>query len=298
MKLQNPSCLIMPLIALETGFLKRLGGMLASAFAIYVVFVAMLVFIQPYLMYFPDPTPFKPEAHGLSGFARLDYQAADGAPLHGFYAAPVGGHRLTLVFFQGNAGHLGQRADKIALWRKAGYGVMLATYRGYHGNEGFPSEAGLYYDARAALLALQQRGVLPSDTVLYGESLGTGIAVQMASEGAYRAGLVLEAPYTSIPDVGAYRYPFVPIFWIMRDKFSSITKIRNIRTPLLIMRAAHDHTVPPQFAKKLFDAAPDPKQLLTNTEADHNTIYSEVEVVTGLFEFLRDVEAGATEARY
>lgn len=275
----------MPL-ALDPHFLKRFFGMLASALAIYVVFLAVLVLGQERLMYFPDSTVFVPEDYQLKNFTRLDYLTADSMAVHGFYAPPEQGRRLTLVFFQGNAGHLGMRVHKIKAWRDQGYGVMLATYRGFHGNKGFPSEEGLYADARAGLGALREKGVRPEDMVFYGESLGTGIAVQMASEGQGTAGVILETPYTSIPDVGEYRYPFMPIFWIMRDKFNSLAKIKNVHVPLLILKAAHDHTVPPVFAEKLFAAANELKYIVSNPDADHNTVYNRADVVADIFLFL------------
>lgn len=276
-------------LALEKHFLKRLFGILASVIAIYVVFLAVLVLFQRHLMYFPDGQDFQPGKLGLLGFTRMDYAAQDGTRLHGFYSPRTPGRRLTILFFQGNAGNLNMRADKIRRWQKEGYGVMLATYRGYAGNRGSPTEPGLYQDARAAIATLEAAGITRKDTVIYGESLGTGIGVQMASEGPCAA-LVLEAPYTSIPDVGGFRYPFVPIFWVMQDKFMSIAKIGNIHAPLLVLQAGRDYVVPPHFSRKLYDAANSPKQILVNGTAGHNTIYSSEDIVVAIMNFLGNID--------
>ena len=276
-------------LELEKHFFKRLFGILASVIAIYVIFLAILVLFQRHLMYFPDGQDFQPAKLGLSGFIRMDYSAPDGIRLHGFYAPRAAGRRLTILFLQGNAGNLNMRADKIRLWQKEGFGLMLATYRGYAGNRGSPTEPGLYQDARAAITTLQAAGIARKDMIIYGESLGTGLAVQMASEGP-SAALILEAPYTSIPDVGQFRYPFVPIFWVMQDKFMSIAKIGNIHTPLLVLQAGQDYVIPPHFARKLYEAANSPKQILTNATAGHNTIYSSDEVVAGILSFMDGVE--------
>jgi fermentation-respiration switch protein FrsA (DUF1100 family) len=276
---------------LHPSFFKRLFGIFASIFAIYAVFLAILLLAQRSLMYFPDPTLFDPAANNLSGFDRLAYTTPDGLDIHGFYAPPSPPRHLTLVFFQGNAGNLANRADKIRQWRGEGYGVMLATYRGFHGNPGAPDEPGLYQDARAAIMALEARGMNRRDMIFYGESLGTGIAVQMASEGN-PAGVILEAPYTSLPDVGAYRYPFVPIFWIMQDKYMSIEKVGKIRVPLLVLQAGRDYVVPSVFARRLYDAANEPKKILLNATAGHNTIYSSADLVRDMFLFMSDLEKG------
>lgn len=285
-------------LPLEKHYLRRLVGIFGTIFIVYIVFLAFLVLIQRNLMYFPDDVRFNPATVHLEGFTELSYSAADGQKLHGFYAPPKAPRKLTIIFFQGNAGNLGIRAEKIKLWRDQGYGVMLATYRGFEKNDGSPNENGLYQDARAAIDAAKSRGVEVQNMVLYGESLGTGLAVEMAAEMggvAPPAGVVLEVPYTSIPEVGAYRYPFVPIFWMLWDRYESINKIQNIRAPVLVLQAGKDRVIPPIFAKKLFDAAQPPKSILTNINADHMGIYASQDIVRGIFAFINNLEKNSLE---
>jgi fermentation-respiration switch protein FrsA (DUF1100 family) len=133
-------------------------------------------------------------------------------------------------------------------------------------------------DAQAAIDAIRAKdapggGVPENGLVLYGESMGTGVAVQMATE--YAAdGLVLESPYTSIPDVGADRYPLVPVRWLLRDQYDSIDKIKSVHMPLLILHGELDQVIPVKFGKKLFDAANEPKQIIYVPDAGHNNVYN------------------------
>lgn len=280
-------------LPLEQHFFRRLVGIFGTIFIVYIVLLAFLVLVQRKLMYFPDDIRFTPSAAQLDGFTELNYKTPDGHTIHGFFAAPKSPHRMTIVFFQGNAGNLGVRADKIKLWREQGYGVALATYRGFDGNKGEPTEDGFYEDARATINVARDRGVKFADMILYGESLGTGIAVEMAAEMGKAnppGGVVLEVPFTSIPEVGAYRYPFMPIFWTMWDRYESVNKIKNVHAPILILQAGKDRVVPPIFAKKLFDAAEPPKTILTNITADHMGIYSSADIVKGIFNFINEIE--------
>ncbi len=283
-------------LALEPNYLRRLVGIFGTIFAVYIVFLAFLVLVQRQLMYFPDDIRFTPAAAHLEGFTELNYVTADGEKLHGFFAPPKAPRKLTIVFFQGNAQNLGVRIEKIKMWRDQGFGVMLATYRGFEKNPGSPSEAGLYQDARSAIDAVRKNGVPISNMILYGESLGTGVAVEMAAEmGAVAppAGVVLEVPYTSIPEVGAYRYPFVPIFWMLWDRYESVNKMKNIKAPVLILQAGQDKVIPPIFAKKLFEATQPPKSILTNIKAGHMEIYSSPDIVKGIFAFMSGLEKTA-----
>lgn len=280
-------------LPLDKHFLRRLVGIFGTIFIIYVVFLAFLVLIQRNLMYFPDDVRFTPSSAQLDGFTELNYKTPSGQKIHGFFAPPKAPRRTTIVFFQGNAGNLGMRAEKIRLWRDQGYGVVLGTYRGFEGNAGSPTEDGLYEDARATIEVAKSRGVKFGDMILYGESLGTGIAVEMAAEmGSLNppAALVLEVPYTSVPEVGAYRYPFVPIFWLLWDRYESVNRIQNVEAPVLILQAGKDMVIPPVFAKKLFDAAKPPKTILTNINAGHMTIYSSADIVRGIFNFMDGID--------
>jgi hypothetical protein len=151
-------------------------------------------------------------------------------------------------------------------------GVLLLGYRGYAGSEGSPSEAGLYTDARTALDWLNTQGTPDDRIVLYGESLGSGIATKMATERKI-ALMILESPYTSTVDVAMARFPIVPVGWLMLDRYESLSRIGSIRVPVLIMHGDADVVIDPSLGRKLFAAANEPKESFWPHDAGHNNIF-------------------------
>ncbi len=243
----------------------------AGAAAIYLGANGALYVFQRRLVFVPIGKPGSPAEAGVPEMRVARYRSADGLALKGWYGPAAG--RPTIVYYHGNAGHFGDRAYKARFFLDRGYGFLLAGYRGYSGNPGRPSEAGVYEDARAALDFLAAQRVAPDDTVIYGESLGTGVASRMAAERA-TAALVLEAPFTSLPDVAAYHYWWTPARWLLRDRFESIARIAAVATPLLIVHGERDRVVPVRFGKRLFAAADEPKELCLLPEAGHDDLYS------------------------
>jgi len=211
---------------------------------------------------------------------------ADGLSLTHWYRPPTDPQGPVLVVFHGNAGHIGDRVPKLVALMRAGFGMVLAGYRGYGGNPGRPSEEALSADARLLLDWLAEQGVGPERTVLYGESLGTGVAVKMAIERA-AAAVVLEAPYSSAADVAQARYWFLPARWLLLDKWDSVSRIDRIRVPLLIVQGLRDRTIPPRFGRRLFDAAAQPKELLVVETAAHTDLYDFPEVPARVIAFVR-----------
>ncbi len=248
---------------------------IAMASAVYVVFVGALFLFQRNMMYYPDASTPSPVASGVPEMSEVTAVSDDGLSLVSWYRAAAEG-RPTMVYFQGNAGNVGSRAFKVRPYLDAGFGVLLVGFRGYGGNPGKPTEQGLYADGRAALDFLVSQGVAAGRTVLYGESLGSGVAVQMAAErapGEPVAALVLEAPFSSIADVAAHHYPYVPARWLIKDRFDSAAKIAGVRAPVLIVHGRRDRTVPMRFGKRLFEAAVEPKEGHWLEGADHNDLY-------------------------
>ncbi len=164
----------------------------------------------------------------------------DGTRLTVWEALPARPGAPSVVFFYGNAGTLSDFARIGAVLHAEGYGVVLASYRGYSGNRGSPSEDGLMSDARAVL---QSPDIGRGPVVLWGQSLGSGIAARMASEGR-AAALILQSPYTSIADVAAWHYPVFPVRWLMRDRFDTLSVVDRIKVPVLIMSGSADAVVP------------------------------------------------------
>jgi fermentation-respiration switch protein FrsA (DUF1100 family) len=256
----------------EGSFIKRAAGWILILVLAYGVFGLALGMMQKKLMYFPDPTKFTPGEWALKELQPLEVTTSDGLKITSWYTPPRKHGKFTIVFFQGNNGHLGYRNYKVRPWIEAGYGVMMVGYRGF-GNPGSPSEQGLYADARASIDALHARGTPDKALVFYGESLGTGVAVQMATE-YDAAGLILESPFTSVLDVGADRYLLVPVRLLVYDTYNSLSKIKDVHIPLLIMHGEADDVVPVKFGKMLFAAANPPKQGEFIPGVGHYDVYS------------------------
>lgn len=189
------------------------------------------------------------------GFSETALQTEDGLALRAFYRPPDGS-RPTIVYFHGNGGSLYGATLETDAFVFAGYGVLLVEYRGYGGNSGQPEEQGLYRDGRAAMAFLAQSGsVSPADTVVVGNSLGSGIAIQMAREFPVRA-VVLSAPFTSLQDVAASKMRWLPVRWLMRDHFDNLTKIAKIDQPVLVLHGTADTLIPVNHGQRLAKAAP------------------------------------------
>ena len=242
---------------------------------IYVAFVGTLFVLQRSMLYFPDSSMPSPHQSLVPEMEAVSVTTADGLEIQSWYRAAEDG-RATVVLFHGNAGHIGNRAFKARVFMKAGFGMMLVGYRGYGGNPGKPTEDGLYEDSRAALQFLDGQGGNPGSMVFYGESLGSGVAVQMAMErakGTPVGALILEAPFTSIADVAAHHYPYLPARHLVRDRYDSAAKIAKIRAPLLVIHGENDRTVPTRFGRALFKAAVEPKESNWIENADHNGLF-------------------------
>jgi fermentation-respiration switch protein FrsA (DUF1100 family) len=256
----------------KNNMMKRVAGWITTLVLAYLVFILSLGVMQRHLMYFPDPAPFVPAEWALRELQAFPVTTEDGLQLISWYMPPKTTDKFTIVFFQGNAGHLGHRNYKVRPWIEAGYGVLMVGYRGY-GNPGKPSEEGLYDDARSTIQTLLAKNIPENALVLYGESMGTGVAVQMATE-FDASGLILESPYTSIPDVGADRYPLVPVHILLSDRYDSLHKIDNVHMPLLLLHGEKDNVVPTKFGRELFAAAHEPKQAEYVPDAGHNDVYN------------------------
>jgi fermentation-respiration switch protein FrsA (DUF1100 family) len=279
--------------------MRYLRTALVAAVALYAAGITALWALQRDLMYFPDGAPRVPPSfyEMLAGVQEVLLTTADGVELAAWYApAPL--NRPTVVMFHGNHGSLRHLRYRLKHFKDAGMGVLLLSYRGYSGNAGTPSEDGLYVDARAALDWLGVNGVASPSLVLYGISLGSGVATKMAAEREVGA-VVLEAPYTSTVDVAAVRFPLVPVGWLMADRFESLARIPAITEPLLVMHGDRDSVIPQHFGRTLFDAANEPKEGFWPRGVGHNDVFDNGGFDTAL-EFIRrtmllpvDARAGA-----
>ena len=253
-------------------------SMKRHAFAFLCGYAVLLIFLyanQRSFVYVPMAAQLSPSDYNLTGFDVVGVTPDDGiGEVYGWYHAAPSANAPTILYFHGNGGNLSHRTGRADVLAKAGYGVLMAGYRGYGGNTGTPSEQGLYADARAYVDWLRARGVRDDHIILYGESLGTGVATYIAA--AYMPdakALVLEAPYTSLVDLARPRFFFVPVDLLMRDRFDSERRISSVHIPILIIHGRKDSVVPFRYGQRLFAAATGDKFFHEFPDAGHNDLY-------------------------
>lgn len=251
----------------------------------YVVVVLVAMWGENQLIFIPSNATvgdWQPE--GLR-FEDAEFQAADGTKLHGWFV-PAENPSAVVLFCHGNAGNITHRIDLMeAMQNDVGTSILVFDYRGYGRSEGSPDEPGVLQDARAARRWLSERtGVAEQDIVLMGESLGGGVAVDLAAKDGARA-LVLEDTFTSLPDMAAYHYWWLPVRLLMRSRLDSLSQIGDYHGPLLMYHGDSDTIVPISYAERLFAAANEPKTFLVQRGADHNDPRS-IEFYSALKAFL------------
>jgi fermentation-respiration switch protein FrsA (DUF1100 family) len=219
-------------------------------------------------MYFPDGARIPPSNYGLTGVAERVLDAPDGALLVGWYGRAAPG-RPTVLYFHGNAGNLASRSERVRKYIARGYGIFMPSYRSYSGSTGSPTERANVADAKLAYEALRKDGIAPDDIILYGESLGSGVAVQVAAEKRV-GGIVLDAPYTSIVDVAAGAYPFLPVRPFMIDRYDTMRYLRDVKAPLLVVHGEDDEVIPVTMGRAVYAAANGPKEIVTFPGAGHS----------------------------
>lgn len=236
----------------------------------YLFLLVAAMFLERHLIYFPMRYPagsWRPE--GLR-FEDAWFETADGVKIHGWYL-PCPNAKGAVLICHGNGGNITHRVDLLRrLQQQVGVSVLAFDYRGYGRSEGSPSESGVLADARAARawLAAKEK-IAEHDVIPFGESLGGAVAVDLAAIDGARA-LVLQSTFSSLPDVAAYHYPWLPVRWLMQTQFDSLNKIGNYHGPLFQSHGDDDSIVPYESAQKLFAAANSPKQFLEMPGHDHN----------------------------
>lgn len=246
-------------------------------------FVAALYGYQRELIYLvPDIDRSMPQ-----GFVPVSYQTSDGLDLAAGYRAAQPG-QPTLLFFHGNGVDWQTTYHTTELVAAYGYGVLAAEYRGYGGNPGTPDERGLYRDGRAALAWLLAQGVAENDIVLVGNSLGSGVATELAQQRAVRA-LILISPFKSLSATAANTYPYVPVDWLLHDRFDNIAKLGNVSAPVLVVHGVDDELIPLSHARELVAARPG-AQLVALPGLRHN-MSGEPQAQLPQLLFLQDLQA-------
>ena len=223
---------------------------------IYFGITVVVYFFQRKLLYHP----FSPQITGkglIHNFETINFKTSDNFELKGWFHLK-NSNKKTILFLHGNAGNLDNRIDKLNSLGSMDINFLIISWRGYSGNPGNPSEAGLYKDALSGIEWLNKKGISNDQIILYGESLGTAITTEVAQNENF-AGIILEAPFTSMVDMGQKIYPIFPVKFLLKDKYESKNKIKNIKSPILVLHGRKDKIVPFYMGEKIFEMANNPK---------------------------------------
>ncbi len=252
---------------------------------IYFVITVVVYFFQRKLLYHP----FSPQITGkglIHNFETINFKTSDNFELKGWFHLK-NSNKKTILFLHGNAGNLDNRIDKLNFLGNMDINFLIISWRGYSGNPGNPSETGLYKDALGGIEWLNKKGISNDRIILYGESLGTAIATEVAQNENF-AGIILEAPFTSMVDMGQKIYPIFPVKFLLKDKYESKNKIKNIKSPILILHGRKDKIVPFYMGEKIFEMANSPKFKYFTDLDDHMMNFDE-KLVNEIDLFIRNL---------
>jgi hypothetical protein len=227
---------------------------LAALAAIYLCVVVAMALLQRRLQYFPDTSPALPDRAGFAGAEVVTLTTSDGERLRAWWKSPRDEHAPVFLYLHGNAANLEARGERFAHMASEGAGIFALTWRGYGGSTGAPSEAGLHLDATAAYAWLQAR-IAPRRLVVFGESLGSAMAIRIAADRQVAA-LVLDSPYSAAVDVAASVYWWLPVRLLMLDTLRAIDDAPMVRVPILAVHCRSDPVIPLAIAERLMSAFP------------------------------------------
>ena len=247
--------------------MKYLYFAVSSIIIAYIVVIIFVYFYQRNLLYHPAENNYQNDTIQFN-HQEIFIKVNDEIKLKSWIINKDLKNFKTLVFFHGNAGDLSNRIYKLNELDKLDINILLISWRGFSGNEGYPTEKNLYEDAEAAIKWLNKKKVSNSQIILYGESLGTGVAVEIASKNNFNS-IILESPFTSIENSAKIYYPYLPVSFLLKDRYDSISKIKKINSPILIMHGRKDDIVPFFMGKKLFEKANSPKDSYFTDIDDH-----------------------------
>jgi len=273
--------------------LFKMGALLAVG---YLGLCLLMFFSQERLLYFPDPRLIAtPEALGLD-FESVSIGTEDDLRLHAWWI-PANPARGVLLFCHGNAGNISHRLDSIRQFHELGLSVLIFDYRGYGESEGKPSEAGTYRDVTAVWRYLTgKRGIPPEKVVVFGRSLGAAVAAHLAAR-VEPGAVVLESAFTSVADMAARLYPWLPVRWLVRIDYPVARDIQAIRAPVLILHSPNDEIIPYDMGRTLYELAHEPKEFI-ELRGGHNDgwLLSEPDYSTAVDAFLDEHLSAPTES--
>ena len=256
--------------------LKRRNFLLEVIIGVILIYLSILVLLfifQRNLMYLPEENNYSGDKIKVD-IEKVKINTSDNLDLLGWFHKKDLKKFKTILYFHGNAGKLENRIHKLNHFKDMEVNFLIIAWRGFSGNKGKPSEKGLYIDGNSATKWLKNLGLNEEDIILYGESLGTGIATEIAQNSNF-AGLILETPFTSMVDAAKNVYPYIPVGLLLKDRYENYKKIKNINIPILVMHGEADQIVPFRMGKKIYDIAKQPKYYHFTKYDDHMMEYDD-----------------------
>ncbi len=253
---------------------------------IYIGVLIVLFIFQRNLMYHPNENNYFGDKLEVE-IENVKITTSDNINLLGWFHNKDLNKFKTIVYFHGNAGRLDNRIYKLNYFKNMDVNFLIIAWRGFSGNKGKPSEEGLYEDGKSTIEWLKNLGVTEKDIILYGESLGTGIATEIAQNNEF-AGLILETPFTSMTEAAKNFYPYIPVELLLKDTYQNDKKIKNINIPLFVMHGESDQIVPFWMGKKIYEIANQPKYSYFTKYDDHMMEFDE-NLVLALNAFIKSL---------
>ena len=247
--------------------MKYIYILITSAIVIYLILLTLIYINQRKLLYLPSENNYLDDPINFT-YNEFFIEVDKDVKIKSWLIEKDLKKYKTILFLHGNAGNLFNRSYKLNRLNELNLNVLIISWRSFSGNSGKPNETNLYGDAKKAVKWLNERGVETKNIILYGESLGTGVAVEIGQTNKFNS-IILESPYTSMIKAAKIYYPYLPVKLLLKDKYESEKKIKNIKTPILIMHGKKDDIVPFYMGKKLFEIANKPKKFLQIEEDDH-----------------------------
>ncbi len=263
-----------------------------SALALVLLYILLLIFVfffQRNLLYHPTVDNYLKDQvdREPTEIEKIKITTKDNIDLIGWFYQGNTAKSKTILFFHGNAGSLENRTYKLNHFKNLNVNFLIIAWRGFSGNKGKPNEKGLYEDAESAIRWLKSRGINEKNIILYGESLGTAVAVEVAQNKKY-AGVILESPFTSMIEMGKKYYPFFPVRFLLKDKFESHKKVGNISIPILFIHGKVDKIVPYDMGRKMYELANEPKFFYSQEYGDHMVEYDD-ELLLAIKKFIQSL---------
>ena len=253
--------------------MKYLYLAVSSVVLAYFIIILFVYFYQRNLLYHPSENNYLNDKITFN-YEEIFIETDKKIKLKSWFIKKDLNKFKTILIFHGNAGNLFNRVYKLNELNKLDVNILLISWRGFSGNKGKPTEKNLYHDAEEAVKWLNNRGAISKNIILYGESLGTGVATELGTSNAF-GGIILESPFTSIANAAKIYYPYLPVNIILKDRYDSIGKIKNITTPILIMHGKKDNIVPQKMGLELYEKANQPKFSYFPENDDHMMEYND-----------------------